>query len=67
MTSVHVIILTVVFFTALSLHAWIGLRDVVIDYIHHLGYRIAILSIVVILIFGQLLWLAIVLLRPINE
>ena len=64
MTSVPVIILTVVFFAALSLHAWIGLRDVVIDYIHQLGYRITILSLVLTLLFGQLLWLVIVLIRP---
>ena len=33
-----------VFFTALLLHAWVGVRDVILDYVHPLGVRVAMLA-----------------------
>ncbi len=35
-----------VFFVALLLHAWVGLRDIVLDYIHPLPWRIAALMLI---------------------
>ncbi len=32
------------FFVALLLHSWIGLRDVILDYVHPLGARLAVLG-----------------------
>jgi succinate dehydrogenase / fumarate reductase membrane anchor subunit len=29
-----------VFFAALLLHAWVGIRDVIMDYVHPLGVRV---------------------------
>jgi succinate dehydrogenase / fumarate reductase membrane anchor subunit len=33
-----------VFFTALLAHAWVGVRDVVLDYVKPIGVRIAVLA-----------------------
>ena len=32
------------FILAVLIHGWVGLRDVTLDYIHHLGLRLVILS-----------------------
>jgi succinate dehydrogenase / fumarate reductase membrane anchor subunit len=37
-------IATVVFFAALIMHAWVGLRDVVIDYVQPVAMRVFVLS-----------------------
>lgn len=44
--SSHGGVLIVVFFLALALHAWVGVRDVALDYVHPLGLRLALLAIV---------------------
>ena len=36
-------IATAVFFAALLAHAWVGLRDVILDYIHSIVFRLAVL------------------------
>lgn len=38
------------FFLSLLLHAWIGLRDVVIDYVHPLGMRMTVLTLIAALL-----------------
>ena len=45
------------FFIALLLHAWIGVRDVVIDYVHPLGIRLTVLTLVALLLMGCGFWL----------
>jgi succinate dehydrogenase / fumarate reductase membrane anchor subunit len=37
-------VVLVVFAGALIIHAWVGFRDVVLDYIHPLGLRLAVLG-----------------------
>ncbi|RPI48974.1 MAG: succinate dehydrogenase, hydrophobic membrane anchor protein [Betaproteobacteria bacterium] len=37
---------TVLFFVGLVLHAWVGLRDVAMDYVHPLALRVALLALV---------------------
>jgi succinate dehydrogenase / fumarate reductase membrane anchor subunit len=37
---------TLLFFAALLLHAWVGLRDVVLDYVHPLALRLAVLGVI---------------------
>lgn len=37
-------ILAAVFFVALLLHAWVGVRDVIMDYVHPLGVRVSLLA-----------------------
>lgn len=49
MTSSGVSIATTVFFAALLAHAWVGLRDVIMDYVHPIAIRVCLL---VLLGFG---------------
>ena len=53
-TSTHGAVLIVVGFVALALHGWIGARDVVLDYIHPPGLRIALLALIGTLLLGVL-------------
>jgi succinate dehydrogenase / fumarate reductase membrane anchor subunit len=35
---------TAVFFSAMLLHTWVGMRDVIVDYVHPLAVRVAMLA-----------------------
>ena len=35
---------TALFFVALLLHAWVGVRDVILDYVHPLAVRLSLLA-----------------------
>ena len=41
---------------ALLAHAWVGIRDVLIDYVHPLGARLALLSLCALLLLASALW-----------
>ena len=49
MMSSSVSIAAVVFFAALLAHAWVGVRDVILDYVHPIAFRVCVL---VLLGFG---------------
>lgn len=49
-------VMALVFIVALLIHAWIGIRDVVIDYIWHTGARVGVLALVALLLVGSGLW-----------
>lgn len=44
MTSFSVSIATAVFFVALLAHAWVGLRDVIMDYVSPIAIRVFVLA-----------------------
>jgi len=44
------------FFAALLLHAWVGIRDVVIDYIHPTAVRVSLLTVIGFLLAGCAAW-----------
>ncbi len=44
------------FLVALLWHAWIGIRDVVLDYVHNVVSRMLVLTLVITVIFGSGLW-----------
>jgi succinate dehydrogenase / fumarate reductase membrane anchor subunit len=44
------------FVLALLIHGWVGLRDVTLDYVHHLGLRLAVLTLIAFLLIGCGLW-----------
>ena len=46
---------------ALLLHAWVGVRDVVLDYVHPLGLRLAVLGAVAAALLFLGLWTALIL------
>lgn len=45
-----------IFVIALLFHAWIGMRDVVLDYVHNIMLRIFILAVLVGVLIGCGLW-----------
>ena len=46
---------------ALALHAWIGMRDILMDYVHHSGVRLALTLAVIVTLAACVLWMAAVL------
>lgn len=51
-----VLLTTALFFLALSLHTWVGVRDVVMDYVRSLPLRICLLSLLGLAIVAMVLW-----------
>ena len=45
------------FSVSLVLHAWVGVRDVIIDYVHPLGLRLMVLALSAVYLLGNLIWL----------
>ena len=43
---------------ALALHAWVGMRDIFMDYVHHTGLRLALYLAVIVTLTGSVAWLA---------
>jgi succinate dehydrogenase / fumarate reductase membrane anchor subunit len=50
-----------VFFAALLVHAWVGIRDVVLDYVHRLGARAVVLALVAAALFTIGAWVGLAL------
>ena len=46
------------FFAALLLHSWVGVRDVVLDYVHPIAARFAVLALVAIGLLAIGAWVA---------
>ncbi|AHF02855.1 succinate dehydrogenase [Marichromatium purpuratum 984] len=44
------------FLPLLLAHAWVGIRDVLIDYVHHLGARLALLTLFAFIFVASGLW-----------
>ncbi len=49
------------FFMALFFHAWVGIRDVLVDYVPHLKLRLALLILVATLLLALAVWSALIL------
>lgn len=49
-------VLTVMFAIAVLLHAWIGVREVLIDYVHPVWLRLAFMAVTGLVLLGSLLW-----------
>lgn len=49
-------IATVLFAIAVLLHAWVGVRDVLIDYIHAVWLRLSLMAITALVLLASLLW-----------
>lgn len=44
------------FFFALFLHAWIGMRDILMDYVHPAGIRLLLLVLIIFSLFAYAIW-----------
>ena len=47
---------TLIFFLSLFWHAWIGMRDILMDYVKHTGVRLGLEVIVLLVLVGYALW-----------
>ena len=56
MSFVMMGIATLVFVVAILLHAWVGIRDVIIDYVWHAAARVTVLSLVALGLVACGLW-----------
>lgn len=52
---------TFIFFAALAWHAWIGMRDIFIDYVQVYGVRLMLQAAVTVVLAGYVVWAAAVL------
>lgn len=44
------------FFASLLLHAWVGIRDVIIDYVHPTAIRVSVLTVIGFVLVGCAIW-----------
>jgi succinate dehydrogenase / fumarate reductase membrane anchor subunit len=49
---------------ALALHAWAGMRDILMDYVRPTGLRLGLLLVVIVTLAGSVVWLAAILFDP---
>ncbi len=49
-------VLTLLFFLSLFYHAWIGMRDILMDYIQHTGVRLFLEVLVILALVGYAIW-----------
>ncbi len=53
------------FVIALLLHAWVGMRDIILDYVHNTLVRMLAFTLVIVVLIGSSLWSAKILLLPV--
>ena len=51
-------IATGLFVIAVLLHAWVGMRDIILDYVHHTLVRMIAFTLVIVILIGSGLWSA---------
>ena len=51
---------TVLFFAALLLHVWVGLRDVILDYVHPLALRVGALGCLAVVELALAAWVLVI-------
>ncbi|AOV16932.1 succinate dehydrogenase, hydrophobic membrane anchor protein [Acidihalobacter aeolianus] len=58
-----VLLLLALFMVALLLHAWVGVRDVLVDYVRPLGLRVGLMALAATYLLGCGLWAVRILLQ----
>lgn len=54
------------FVIALLLHAWIGMRDIILDYVHNTLVRMTAFTLVIVILVSSGIWCAKILLLPLT-
>jgi succinate dehydrogenase / fumarate reductase membrane anchor subunit len=49
-------VMLALFFLALLFHAWVGIRDIMLDYIHHIGIRLVLLLSIAGVLLAMAVW-----------
>jgi succinate dehydrogenase membrane anchor subunit len=65
MTSPLMSISTLLLFAFMLVHAWVGMRDVAMDYLHSFKVRLTVLSLIAVGLIAMGAWLLLVLARAI--
>jgi succinate dehydrogenase / fumarate reductase membrane anchor subunit len=55
-TRPAMIMATAMFILAVLVHGWVGMRDVVLDYVHSISLRITVLSLIALALIGCGIW-----------
>ena len=55
-TRPAMIMATAMFILAVLVHGWVGMRDVVLDYVHAISLRITVLSLIALTLIGCGIW-----------
>jgi len=63
MTHPAMTVASTLFILAVLVHGWVGMRDVVLDYVHSLRLRLMVLSLIALLFIGCGLWALQILMR----
>ena len=61
-TSAHGAVLILAFFLSMALHGWIGVRDVVLDYVHAPALRLTLLAVIAFILVAVQIRVAMILL-----
>ncbi|MCD6672808.1 MAG: succinate dehydrogenase, hydrophobic membrane anchor protein [Burkholderiaceae bacterium] len=61
-TSTHGAVLILAFFMSMALHGWIGVRDVVLDYVHAPALRLPLLAVIAFILVAVQIRVAMILL-----
>ncbi len=55
------IVLVALFFVAIFVHAWVGIRDIIIDYVKHYIIRLTLLAFILLFLFALGGWVVVIL------
>lgn len=61
-----VAIATILFFLSLLYHAWVGVRDIMVDYIHDTAIRFTLWVLITLLLLGMAIWVFFILLQVVE-
>jgi len=61
-SSAVISILSLLFFIAIMVHAWVGIRDIVMDYVHFAIARVVILNLLMMFLISMFFWITYILL-----
>jgi len=59
-------VMLALFFMALLFHAWVGIRDILVDYIHSVGVRLVLLLSIAGVLLAMAVWTTFILLSVVN-
>jgi len=54
-------ILVLLFFIAIMVHAWVGIRDVILDYVHNAIARVLMLNLLMLFLISMAVWVSYIL------
>ena len=54
-------ILVLLFFIAIMVHAWIGIRDIILDYVHNAIVRVLTLNLLMLFLISMSIWISYIL------